>query len=80
LRYIGNITTTPERRNLMLQRAMDYALKENLFESGYMKKMKEEGKKFIRYIMIEYLNSLGPASNIKTVEQFLTDISSKKTF
>jgi hypothetical protein len=32
LRYIGNITTTPERRNLMLQRAMDYALKENLFE------------------------------------------------
>jgi DNA-binding MarR family transcriptional regulator len=81
LRYVGNITTTSEKRNFMIQKAMDYALKNNLFEEGYMKQMtEEEGKKLIRYIMIEYLNSLGPASNIKTVEQFLDRYQLNKDF
>jgi hypothetical protein len=62
----------PEKRNFMLQKAMDYALRNNLFEEGYMKQMtEEESKKFVRYIIVEYLKSLGPSSNLDTAEQFI---------
>jgi hypothetical protein len=81
LKYLGSMATNPEKRNFMLQKAMDYALKNNLFDQGYMRKMtEEEGKMFIRYIILEYMKSLGPASNIKTVEQFLNRYGLEKNF
>ena len=81
LQYVGNITTTSEKRDIMLQKAMEYALKNNLFEQGYIKKMtEEEGRNFIRYIMIEYIKSLRPTNNIKTVEQLLERYQLKKDF
>lgn len=75
------MATNPEKRSFMLQKAMNYALKNNLFEEGYMRKMtEEEGKMFIRYIMVEYMKSLGPASNINTAEQFLDRYGLEKNF
>jgi hypothetical protein len=81
LKYFESIAINSEKRSFMLQKAMDYALKNNLFEEGYMKKMtEEEGKMFIRYIMVEYMKSLGPASNINTAEQFLDRYGLEKNF
>jgi predicted transcriptional regulator len=81
LKYVESMATNPEKRSFMLQKAMDHALKNNLFEQGHMRKMtEEEGKMFIRYIIVEYMKSLGPASNIKTAEQFLDRYGLEKNF
>ena len=81
LEYFQSMVTNSEKRGFMLQKAMDYALKNNLFEQGYMRQMTaEEGKVFIRYITLEYIKSLGSANNIKTVEQLLDRYGLKKDF
>jgi predicted transcriptional regulator len=81
LDFLGKITTTPERRNLMFQRAMEYHLKNNIFENGYLRdKTPEQEKKFVQYIASEYVNSLGPASNIKTFEEFVDRYQVDKEF
>jgi predicted transcriptional regulator len=81
LKYLGSMATNPEKRNFMLQKAMDYALKNNLFEQGCMRKMtEEESKMFIRYIITEFMKSLGPASNVKTAEQLLDRYGLEKDF
>jgi hypothetical protein len=52
--------------------ALEYALKNNFFEQGYLREINaEETKKFQLYIASEYTSSLGPTTNIKNLKDFI---------
>ena len=66
------ITTTTQKRDLLIKMALEYALKNNFFEQGYLREINaEETKKFQLYIASEYISSLGPATNIKNLKDFI---------
>jgi DNA-binding MarR family transcriptional regulator len=79
--YYGKIITTPEKRMFIFKKAMMYVLKNNIFKEGYFRKYTpEEEKGFQRYLMIEYMNSLGPASNIQDLKEFFDRYQLDKEF
>ena len=66
------VTTTSQRRDLLIKMALEYALKNNFFEQGYIREINaEETKRFQLYIASEYISSLGPATNIKSIKDFV---------
>jgi hypothetical protein len=66
------VTTTIQKRDWLIRMALEYALKNNFFENGYIREINaEETKKFQLYLASEYINSLGPASNIKSLKDFI---------
>ena len=66
------ITTTTQKRDLLIKMALEFALKNNFFEQGYLREINaEETKKFQLYIASEYISSLGPATNIKNLKDFI---------
>jgi DNA-binding MarR family transcriptional regulator len=69
---LKRITTTVRKRDLLIKMALEYALKNNFFEQGYLREISaEETKKFQLYIASEYISSLGPATNIKNLKDFV---------
>jgi DNA-binding MarR family transcriptional regulator len=69
---LKRITTTVQKRDLLIKMALEYALKNNFFEQGYLREINaEETKKFQLYIASEYTSSLGPATNIKNLKEFV---------
>jgi hypothetical protein len=66
------ITTTTQKRDLLIKMALEYALKNNFFEDGYIREINaEETKKFQLYMASEYVSSLSPATNIKDLKDFI---------
>jgi hypothetical protein len=66
------VTTTIQKRDLLIRMALEYALENNFFEHGYIREINaEETKKFQLYIASQYISSLGPASNIKSLKDFI---------
>jgi DNA-binding MarR family transcriptional regulator len=66
------VTTTIQKRDLLIRMALEYALKNNFFEHGYIREINaEETKKFQLYLASQYISSLGPASNIKNLKDFV---------
>ena len=66
------ITTTTQKRDLLIKMALEYALKNNFFEQGNLREINaEEAKKFQLYIASEYISSLGSATNIKNLRDFI---------
>jgi hypothetical protein len=60
---------------------MEYALKNDIFKEGHFRNLTpEEEKGFQRYLMIEYMNSLGPASNIQDLKEFFDRYQLDKEF
>jgi hypothetical protein len=79
--YYGKIITTPEKRMLIIKKAMMYALKNNIFEGGHFRSLTpEEEKEFAKYIMREYMNSLGPTTNITSLKEFADRYQLDKDF
>ena len=69
---LKRITTTVRKRDLLIKMALEYALKNNFFEQGHLREINaEETKKFQLYIASEYISSLGPATNIKNLKDFV---------
>lgn len=66
------ITTTAQKRDLLIKMALDYALKNNFFEQGHLREINaEETKRFQLYMASEYISSLGSATNIKNLKEFV---------
>ena len=79
--YYGKIITTPEKRMLIFQKSMMYAIKNNLFEGGHFRSLTpEEEREFPKYIMREYMNSLGPTTNITSLKEFVDRYHLDKDF
>jgi hypothetical protein len=66
---------------LIFQKSMMYAIKNNIFEGGHFRSLTpEEEREFPKYIMREYMNSLGPASNITSLKEFVDRYHLDKDF
>jgi hypothetical protein len=79
--YYGKIITTPEKHMLIFKKAMMYALKNNIFEVGRFRSLTpEEERGFSKYIMMEYMNSLGPTTNITSLKEFVDRYKLDKDF
>jgi predicted transcriptional regulator len=72
LQNIKRIFQTPEKRDLMIKKAMEYAFKNNYFDEGSTRQLTEEELKKLRMNMaMEYINSLGPTSDIPGLKEFI---------
>jgi DNA-binding MarR family transcriptional regulator len=73
LQFIKRVFKTPKKRDFMLKKAMEYAFKNNYFDEGNtIRQLSEEELKKLRMNMaIEYINSLGPTSNIPGLKEFI---------
>jgi DNA-binding MarR family transcriptional regulator len=73
LQNIKRIFKTPEKRDLMIKKAMEYAFKNNYFDEGSTTRQltEEELKKLRMNMAMEYINSLGPTSNIPGLKEFI---------
>src|SRR5918992_3033005 len=73
LQFFKRIFKTPEKRDFMIKKAMEYAFKNDYFEQGNTIRQlsEEELKKFRLYMAIEYINSLGPTSKISSFKEFI---------
>jgi DNA-binding MarR family transcriptional regulator len=73
LQFIKRIYKTSEKRDLIIKKAMEYAFKNNYFDKGSTIRQltEEELKKLRLYMAMEYINSLGPTSNIRSLKEFI---------
>jgi hypothetical protein len=73
LQFFKRIFKTPEKRDFMIKKAMEYAFKNDYFDEGSTIRQlsEEELKKFRLYMTIEYINSLGSTGNISTLKEFI---------
>jgi DNA-binding MarR family transcriptional regulator len=72
LQLIKRIFRTPEKRDLFIKKSMEYAFKNKYFEGTNIRQLtEEESKKFKLYMAIEYINSLGPTSNVHSLKEFI---------
>jgi DNA-binding MarR family transcriptional regulator len=72
LQNIKTIFKTPEKRDFMIKKAMEYAFKNNYFEGSTIRQRTEEELKNLRlYMAMEYIKSLEPTSNIHNLKEFI---------
>jgi DNA-binding MarR family transcriptional regulator len=73
LQFIKSMFKTPEKRDLMIKKGMEYAFKNNYFDEGStMKELsQEELKEFRIHMAMEYIKSLEPTSNIHNLKEFI---------
>jgi DNA-binding MarR family transcriptional regulator len=73
LQNIKRIFKTPEKRDFMIKKAMEYAFKNNYFDEGSITRQltEEELKKLRLHMAMEYVSSLGPTSNIHNLKEFI---------
>ena len=73
LQSIKSIFKTPEKRDFMFKKAMEYAFKNNYFDEGSsIKQLSQEELKNLRLSMaMEYINSLPPTSSVHSLKEFI---------
>jgi hypothetical protein len=78
LEYIRKIIKPHPNQNLILRKAMEYALENNLFEEGRFRRLTpDEIKKFGLFVALEYIDSSG---DILTLKQFVNKYGIDKSF
>jgi DNA-binding MarR family transcriptional regulator len=72
LQNIKTIFKTPEKRDFMIKKAMEYAFKNNYFEGSTIRQRTEEELKNLKlYMAMEYIKSLPPTSNVHNLKEFI---------
>ena len=72
LSNIKAIFKTPEKRDFLIKKAMEYALKNNYFEGSTIKQRTEEQVKNLKlYMAMEYIKSLERNSDIHNLKEFI---------
>jgi DNA-binding MarR family transcriptional regulator len=73
LQFIKSMFKMPEKRDFMIKKGMEYAFKNNYFgEGSTIKQLSQEELKNLRiYMAMEYIKSLPPTTNIRSIKEFI---------